>query len=148
MAAFAATMGLLSSFGSFVSGVLAVLVIFVKIPVFVLRAVGLKGPAEAIGLARRQGRTSRSLMIGQVLREGRWPAGTMLGAEDVSLLREELDVLIGEKMAYLRAARMARVAEERRQAWLRDTKRKLWDLAIASIFWLVTTAIAVMVRLG
>ena len=95
-------MRLRSFFGYFVAAALAVLAIVVKIQVFVLRAMGSKGPTEVIDLARKQSRTSRILMIRQVLREDLWAAGMTLGAEDASVLREELEIPIGEERADLR----------------------------------------------
>lgn len=57
---------LLSAFGSFVSSILAIAAIFVKVPIFFLRAAGAIKDTAELQFAKRQDRISRILLIARI----------------------------------------------------------------------------------
>lgn len=113
---FTAIHTLLSMFGSFVSGVLALAAVFVSVPVFVLRALGLMEAEPRVDLAMRQVRISRILLIGADLSANQWPPGRPLRPEEAALLSEEIDRLREEEMAAIRAAKETRERVSRGRA--------------------------------
>lgn len=118
---------LLSSFNSLVSGIITFLTVFFKIPVFLLRALGVVNPAEALQLAKQQDRTNRILLINMVLSVDHRSSGRQLDAEETLLLREEFEFLIREEVADLRASKAARAAKERRQYRRGDIWGRIWN---------------------
>lgn len=122
---FTTMLTLLSMFGSLVSGVLALVAVLISVPVFLLRALGLMEATTGIELAKRQVRISRIRLIGAVLSANQWQPGRPLGPDEAALLTGELDLLFGEELADLRAAR-----EERERGGLVGV---VWENVVAVV---------------
>lgn len=133
---FTTIIALLSMIGSLASGVLAIAAVFISVPVFLLRAAGLMEAPPEIALAKRQVRLSRIRLIGSGLSANQWHPGRPLGPDEAALLTEELDLLIEEELADLRAAKEEREKEEGkrgRRGWLArggmgEGGRRLWSV--------------------
>lgn len=116
---FVTIMTILSAFGSLMSGILALVTVLIQIPIFILRATGVMTPTAVLQLTTRLDRTIRILSINAILSANQWHGGRPLEADEASLLREELDLLVNEEIAAIRAARHSRGerGEKYRQIW-------------------------------
>lgn len=128
---FTTIIALLSMIGSSASGVLAIAAVFISVPVFLLRAAGLMEAPPGIALAKRQVRLSRIRLIGSGLSANQWHPGRPLGPDEAALLTRELDLLIDEELADLRAVEEER--ERGRRGWLArggmgEVGRRLWSV--------------------
>lgn len=133
---FTTIIALLSMIGSSASVVLAIAAVFISVPVFLLRAAGLMEAPPRIALAKRQVRLSRIRLIGSGLSANQWHLGRPLGPDEAAFLTRELDLLIEEELADLRAVEEEREKEERkrgRRGWLAhggmgEVGRRLWSV--------------------
>lgn len=131
---FTAILTLLSMFGSLVSGALALAAVFLSVPVFVLRALGLMEAEPRVDLATQQVRISRIRLIGEDLSANQWPPGRPLRPEEAALLLEEMDRLREEEIAAIRAAKERR--ERASRGWARGWARRgggMWG-RVRSVF--------------
>lgn len=95
-------MPLLSVFSSFISGVLTLVVIFIRVTTFLLRAVAVMTPMAANQIGKRQDSTSQVLLIDEVLVANKWYLERPIDQDKGSLLRKKLDSHIDEELAAIR----------------------------------------------